>query len=436
MEFLTYNFNDVDTQKLDKILTELMKSNIFNEYKLTNTLVEEDIIAVPAIIAFIKIKGREEKQAEINEMIEAVREYSKYIFITDEILDDKEYMKKFIIKNYNDYMNHKIYNSFEEHENGRIYGQYTNFIDAIIGFAVGDAMGVPVEFKTRDNLKQKPVTDMIGEGTYNMPKGVWSDDTSMTLATIDSLIQKNEINTNDIADRFLKWYRLGEYTATDEVFDVGNTTRIALEEYCRGEKTAEDCGMNDEMSNGNGSLMRILPIAFYLHAKEITDDKEIYEIVKKVSSITHAHEISIMGCYIYVKLVLELLDEKYKDEAYKNIQKIDYSFFSNETIEKYSRILKEDITKQKIHSIKSTGYVVDTLEAVMWLFLNAEDYNNTILNAVNLGNDTDTIAAITGGLLGIYYGIDAIKQEWKSNLKKYEYIKKLSKDFEEMIENY
>lgn len=302
-------------------------------------------------------------------------------------------------------------------------------VNGIIGFAIGDALGVPVEFKSRDELRRYPITDMKADGTYNVPEGTWSDDTSMTLATLDSIIETQTIDVNDMASKFLKWFRNAEYTATNECFDIGRTTRQALVRFELQLNDASNCGSNGEYDNGNGSLMRILPIAYYIYYKNITDNQEIYNIIKDVSSITHAHEISILGCFIYVKYVVELLNGIDKVHAYKNIQQQDYSLFSEYAISQYSRILNDNIQNSQEDDILSSGYIVSTLEAVFWLFLNAKDYNTTILNAVNLGDDTDTVGAIVGGLLGIQYGIDNIKESWKHQLKRCDYIVSLCDEF-------
>lgn len=217
--------------------------------------------------------------------------------------------------------------------------------------------------------------------------GTWSDDTSMTLATIDSIISTKTINCNDMASRFLDWFRNSNYTATNKTFDIGRTTLQALAKY----------------------------------------------ELKQVSSITHSHEISILVCYIYVMFALKLLDGKYKREAYKDIQDLDYGCFNSNTIDRYNRILKDDISKVNEDNISTSGYVVSTLEATMWLFLNADDYNATILKAVNLGDDTDTVGACVGGLLGIYYGIDNINTNWKQTLKKYDYIVNLCNEFDKTL---
>ena len=164
--------------------------------------------------------------------------------------------------------------------------------DGIIGFAIGDALGVPVEFKTRKELKENPVTDMVGYGTHNMPKGAWSDDTAMTLATMDSIIHRKTIDTTDIANRFLKWFRNSEYTATGKVFDIGSTTIQALAKYELKLDEAVHCGCDGEYDNGNGSLMRMLPVAYYCFAKNLQEE-EILNLVRDVSSITQYRILSI-----------------------------------------------------------------------------------------------------------------------------------------------
>lgn len=304
--------------------------------------------------------------------------------------------------------------------------------NGIIGFVVGDTIGVPVEFNSRERLLLNPVTEMLEYGTHNMPKGCWSDDTSMTLATMDSIIKCKEINTNDMADRFIKWYRNGEYTATGIMFDIGTTTKQALIKYQRGIDIASKCGGEREYDNGNGSIMRMLPIAYYCYLKSL-EDTEILKIVKEVSSITHRHQISILGCYIYVRLAMELLKGKELLQAYQEIKKLDYSYFTEDTIYKYERILNNDIGLYNINDISSNGYIVSTLEAVIWTLINSKSFNETIIKAINLGEDTDTVGACVGGLAGIYYGIENINQKWKDNILRYDYIINMCNEFEEII---
>ncbi len=306
--------------------------------------------------------------------------------------------------------------------------------NSLIGFVVGDAIGVSIEFEDREKLMKSPVTSMQGFGSYDVPEGVWSDDTAMTLATMDSIIKCNDIDCNDIADRFCNWLNNAEYTATNEVFDIGITTKYALMRYWEDKSDATKCGGTSIIENGNGSLMRMLPIALYCYYKKIKQE-EIFNIIKNVSSITHAHEISIMGCYIYVRYILYILNEKDKLASYNMIKSIDYSvYFSKETIEQYNRLLNLNIRELKIDDIDSTGYVVSTLESVLWIILNCDSYSQSIIGAINLGGDTDTIGAITGSIAGIIYGYNSIPKKWLEKMKRLDYLENMSETFENILE--
>ena len=305
--------------------------------------------------------------------------------------------------------------------------------DGMYGFVIGDALGVPVEFKSRESLSRNPVTEMIGYGSYfDLPEGVWSDDTSLTLATMDSITKCHGINYQNMAECFCDWMNHGKYTATGIVFDIGITTKYALARFYEDGIEACKCGGISISENGNGSLMRMLPIVFYCFDKKL-DDSKILEIVKNTSSITHAHEQSIMGCFIYVKYLLYLLNGYNKQEAYELIKKLDYNVFSIETQKVYSRILSEDISQKKIDEIISSGYVVHTLEASLWLTLNYNSYDETVLTAVNLGEDTDTVAAVTGSIAGILYGFDNINKSWIEKLKNKELLDSIIKNYEQKL---
>lgn len=303
--------------------------------------------------------------------------------------------------------------------------------NGIIGFAIGDAMGVPNEFSLRENLIENPTTEMEGFKSHEVPKGSWSDDTSLTLATMDSVIENRKINTEDIASKFLQWLKESKYTPTNEVFDVGGTTFKALARFEAHLRDASECGGDGEMDNGNGSLMRMLPVAYYAYYKNLSEEK-VYELVKRTSGITHKHEISIMGCFIYVIFACELLNKKTKEEAYSKIKNIDYSkYFIDETIEKYHRILEGHIATLPLEKIYSTAYVVHTLESIIWVLFNTYTFNSAIIGAVNLGNDTDTIGACVGGLAGIVYSLKDINPHWEKDLIKYDYIKEMCIRFDE-----
>ena len=306
------------------------------------------------------------------------------------------------------------------------------YIDGLFGFVVGDAMGVPLENKTREELIKNPVTKMIGEGTYKLPAGTWSDDTSLMIATIDSINSKNSIELQDIALKFAAFKNHASYTALNFVFDIGKTCNMAISKFEENHDDPTLCGINDINANGNGSLMRILPIAYYAIEKKLKE-YEILELVRQISSITHAHEISIMACYFYVRYVIFLLNGKDKYSAYSMAKCVDYAMFKKETQEAFNRLINEDISKLKVNDIKSTAYVVDTLEACIWVTLKSENYKEAIIGAINLGGDTDTIGALTGAIAGIIYGYDYIPDDWKNAIAKKEYLMDIFEEFSENI---
>ena len=304
--------------------------------------------------------------------------------------------------------------------------------DSLIGLAIGDAMGVPIEFSIRDKCLKNPLTEMVGFGSHNVPAGSWSDDTSMTIATMDSIIKKQKIDYTDIMNKFCEWVVDYKYTPCNFRFDIGHTCFKAIYNFTNNNMEPLKCGLTDIKSNGNGSLMRILPVALYCNSKNLMD-KEILDLTNNISSLTHAHEISKMGCYIYVRYLMFLLNGKDKFSAYSMIKCIDYSSYSEETIKVYDRILKNDIKKYKIDEINSGGYVVDTLEASLWCTIKNDSYESAVITAVNLGEDTDTIGAITGSLNGIIYGSKGIPEKWLNKLKKRDYLEELTNQFINVI---
>jgi ADP-ribosylglycohydrolase/pterin-4a-carbinolamine dehydratase len=286
---------------------------------------------------------------------------------------------------------------------------------ALFGVAVGDALGVPVEFTRRTDLEQNPVTDMRGFGTYNLPPGTWSDDSSLTFCLAEALCSGFDID--QIGATFVQWYYKDFWTATGHVFDIGVGTREALYRIKHGTK-AELAGGTDEDSNGNGSLMRILPLLFYIQDKPI---EERFKLTKQVSSITHGHVRAAMACFYYLEFARQIIEGRGKFEIYENLQKSLPLFFAEMGVEPseiahFDRILIQDISVLKKDGIQSGGYVVHTLEASMWCLLSTEDYPSAVLKAVNLGRDTDTTAAVTGGLAGLLYGFDAIPSKWVNGL--------------------
>lgn len=288
--------------------------------------------------------------------------------------------------------------------------------EGLMGLVVGDALGVPYEFMERDSFN---CTDMVGYGTHNQPPGTWSDDTSLTLATLDSIGQCKGINPDDMMSKFSRWLHDCEYTPYGRVFDVGITTRFSIDRYRNGVPLAL-CGGRGVNENGNGALMRILPLAFVEHT-----GKDI----EKVAGLTHAHEISQTACRLYVHLVRLILDGTPLKNAICSL-----AYLPPVTQKKEFKGIAYigELTRDEI---KSGGYVVDTLEAALWCLYHTDNYRDCVLTAVNLGSDTDTTAAVAGGLAGIVYGIGGekgIPQEWIEQTPRLDYIKKLCEKVEEV----
>ena len=281
--------------------------------------------------------------------------------------------------------------------------------DAVMGLVVGDALGVPVEFKARDTFH---VDDMIGYGTYNQPPGTWSDDSSLTLATMKSIANKGRIDLADIMNKFsVEWYYKGEFTPYGKVFDIGGTTEAAIRKFNCGVEPLK-CGLNHHKHNGNGSLMRILPLA--LMPSSMND-------IDNVSSLTHSHEISRRACRLYVATAEQLLKGRTISECLS---------YSGIWVKEFDRIPK--IYKLNRDEIRSTGYVVDTLEAAIWCVYHTSSYRDCVLTAVNLGGDTDTIAAVAGGLAGIIYGCggeSGIPDGWIQQIARKDWISDLCDKF-------
>ena len=285
-------------------------------------------------------------------------------------------------------------------------------LDGIFGLCIGDALGIPVEGKTRDYLKSNPVKNIRRCGIQKQYYGIWSDDSSLTFCLADSLC--NGFDLNDVADKFVQWLYKGLWTPYGKAFGIGRTTRLAIKRYKQGNINPVKAGLKSEYDNGNGSLMRILPLAFIL--QKLPFENRI-PIIADVSSITHAHTRSIIACVIYIEMAINLLNGQDLEEAYINMKKPIMKYFAGANeLKHFSRILQDDISELKEETIKSSGYVVHTLEASLWCFLTSNSYEKAVLKAVNLGEDTDTTGAVTGGLAGIYYGLESIPSEWVNQI--------------------
>lgn len=295
----------------------------------------------------------------------------------------------------------------------------------ICGFVIGDALGVPVEFSSRKTLQKNPIKTITGYGTYNMPPGTYSDDTSMTLATMSSICNKKTIDYEDIQSEFLEWLLNGKYTQYGETFDYGNTTYESLLRFKNGFE-ALNCGGISERDNGNGSLMRILPLAFI---RDID-----YETIENISGLTHGHLRSKIACVFYVELAKSMISDNLTIKEHVKIacDKIRKHYKDSEERKHFERIFNDDLKE----NIKSSGYVIDTLESVIYCLETTDNYKDSVLKAVNLGGDTDTIAAVCGGLSGIYYGFDSIPIDWLNQIPKIEEVLSLCESYEGVINEY
>jgi ADP-ribosyl-[dinitrogen reductase] hydrolase len=297
---------------------------------------------------------------------------------------------------------------------------------ALLGLAVGDALGVPVEFAPRTARQQDPVVDMRAYGTHHQPAGTWSDDSSLTFCLAETLARPGgrhgAPDLGDFARRSINWLDNAYWTAHDEVFDVGIATADAIRQLRNGKSPLESGG-TAENSNGNGSLMRILPLCFHLRDQPIA---ERFRITSEVSGVTHAHPRSVLGCFIYLEIARQLVLGLTKEKAYSTaVQQVNEFLVASAVVSEaeillFHRVLQITREPYDAHSlvncqeseISSSGYVVHTFEAALWCLLRHDTYAATVLAAVNLGDDTDTTGAVAGGLAGLAYGEAAIPAEW------------------------
>ena len=313
----------------------------------------------------------------------------------------------------------------------------------MFGVAIGDALGFPAQFKPRSERKKRPVVDM---GQYRDEygqirswgeelNGLWSDDTSLTLCLAESLL--NGFDLKDQAERFVAWLDQGYLSARDWAFDVGMQTIKSLGivrkilksgRYNELENLATDA---DEQSNGNGSLMRILPLLMFIKG---IDPKYQFELVRKASALTHPQIRSALCCFLYLRMAEHITASTDKFTSFEQARKdtlvlMDSLNCADTEYKALHRLLHADLDKLQEDEIDSGGYVVSSLEASIWCLLNTESYRDAVLKAVNLGDDTDTTGAITGGLAALLYGEDSIPPEWIAQLKKPEL-------FEDLISRY
>jgi ADP-ribosyl-[dinitrogen reductase] hydrolase len=293
------------------------------------------------------------------------------------------------------------------------------FQGALFGLAVGDALGTSVEFLPRDTFP--PVTDMVGGGVFELTAGQWTDDTSMALCLADSLISCRKFDAQDQMTRYLNWFENGYLSSTGRCFDIGNTVKDALLEF---KKTGVAfAGSALSSSAGNGALMRLIAIPlFYMNTPELAINK-----AGESSKTTHGAQESIDCCKYFCALILAVLKGAKKNELFAN----KYIFDKFQLKATQNQVLKGiytgEFVKKSRNEIKSSGYVVDTLEAALWCFYSSSSFQEGCLKAANLGNDADTVCAVYGQLAGAYYGAGNIPKHWLDKVYFSNLIKRFSR---------
>jgi len=272
---------------------------------------------------------------------------------------------------------------------------------SLLGLAVGDALGTTLEFQPRD--ARPPVTDMVGGGPFGLAPGQWTDDTSMALALADSLLRAPDLDAADLQARFLRWAADGEYSVTGTCFDIGQTTLTAIGHYRRtGEPFAGD---PSPWAAGNGSIMRLAPVAIrWWHDPAMAE-----RVARDQSATTHAAGECLDACSLLVRSMIRAMEGASKADVLA--PEVDPAWASG-----IAAIADGAWASKPRDAIRSTGYVVDTLAAAFWAVHTTTAFQDAVLRAVNLGDDADTVGAVTGQLAGAIYGAAVIPAEWRARL--------------------
>lgn len=284
--------------------------------------------------------------------------------------------------------------------------ELNRFRGCLVGLAVGDAVGTTVEFSPRGSFE--PVTDMVGGGPFDLEVGQWTDDTSMALCSAYSLVTCGGFDAEDQMKNFTMWYRNGLFSSTGICFDIGNTTKSAIWQWeMDGDPYA---GSTMPWTAGNGCIMKLAPVPMFY---EQNHEDAIYYSGES-SRLTHAAPECVEASMLFGSMISHALCGSDKGE-------ILFSYYAPDLIQsKIIDIANGTYRDKEIDEIKGSGYVVESLEAALWCFYNTTSYSDAVLTAVNLGDDTDTTAAIVGQLAGAYYGLDGISSEWTDKVHKYD----------------
>lgn len=276
-------------------------------------------------------------------------------------------------------------------------------IGCFIGLAVGDALGAPVEF--REPGEFVPVTGYRAGGAFRLPKGYWTDDTSMALCLADSIIEHDEIREFDILERFSRWYKLGERSSTGRCFDIGNTTRRSLERFLAAGKYVP--AANDHLESGNGSIMRQAPV----HLRWFRDPIALMDAARRQSLTTHGSSACLQSC---IELAETCAAAIRGEDVMTNLKQF-----------------ATDCTGL----VPNTGFVEHTMIAAKWAVGYTDNFDDAVLAAANLGGDADTIAAVAGQIAGAVYGLSGIRQDWVRGLYESPMLIDLANSLYDMGEN-
>ena len=295
---------------------------------------------------------------------------------------------------------------------------------AIYGLLIGDAVGVPYEFNSPDELPSIDLIDMIPPQNFSrtyprVPIGTWSDDGAQALCLLASLIHCNEFDDHDFMNRICNWYQYGYMAVDSKIFDVGIQTSDAIQSYLTGvplSKVAKD----DERSNGNGALMRVLPLALWHQGS----NEELIKDAYAQSHITHAHIRSKLCCAIYCLWARNILQGEGINQAWEHAKQYMFNYCQGKPKELIE--LEKNIYVEHLEKLKGTGYVVDCLNSAYYV-LQADGYKDIIKKAISLGHDTDTTACVAGGIAGLYYGFDGIPNDWIQKLREQEKVEDIFK---------
>jgi ADP-ribosyl-[dinitrogen reductase] hydrolase len=283
-------------------------------------------------------------------------------------------------------------------------------LGCMLGLAVGDAVGAAVEFEPRDSFP--PLADMVGGGPFSLPPGEWTDDTTMALCLAESLLATGDVNQDDLMTRFRGWLEQGENTVPGKCFDIGRTTRAAIEKFIATGISA--AGSQAASSAGNGSLVRLAPLAIFCSK----DAERARQLATKQSRTTHAAAACLDACKLFVSQLVDALQGADKEAVMR------------QRVMELSPVVLfisagEWKTKTR-EQIKSSGYVVHTLEAALWSVWKTNNFRDAVLTAANLGDDADSVAAVAGQLAGALYGASAIPSDWLAKLAWRDKIEKLA----------